>query len=110
MSQGWICVLIALALSVCGNARGQNSDSPAHGRKLIHREAPVYPDLARRVSLSGAVKLIATVAPSGSVKTVEPVGGNPVLLKAAQEAVMSSKYAPAPTETKELIELRFAIH
>jgi hypothetical protein len=38
---------------------------------------------------------------------IEPVGGNPVLLKAAQEAVGNWKYAPAPDETQALIELRF---
>jgi TonB family protein len=70
--------------------------------------SPVYPDLARRLQMSGVVKLSATVAPDGSVKSTKPVGGNPVLIKAAQDAVTTWKYAPAPDETRELIELRFS--
>jgi hypothetical protein len=33
--------------------------------------------------------------------------GDPVLIKAAQDAVMTWKFAPAAEETNELIELRF---
>jgi membrane protein involved in colicin uptake len=53
------------------------------------------------------VKLRATIAPNGMVKLIEPVGGNPVLIKAAQDAVSKWRYVPAPEETRELIELRF---
>jgi len=52
------------------------------------------------MQISGVVKLRAAIAPNGSVKWIEPVGGNPVLLKAAQEAVANWKYAPAPDETR----------
>jgi Gram-negative bacterial TonB protein C-terminal len=54
------------------------------------------------------VRLVAVVAPSGSVKLTQPVGGNPVLLQSAAEAVMRWKYEPAPEETKEQIEISFA--
>jgi len=66
----------------------------------VQQVAPVYPDLAKRMQISGVVKLRAAIAPNGSVKWIEPVGGNPVLLKAAQEAVANWKYAPAPDETR----------
>ena len=68
---------------------------------------PIYPDLAKRTNITGIVKLKATIGPNGSVKSVEPLGGNPVLIKAAQDAVTKWKYAPAPKETRQLIELRF---
>jgi TonB family protein len=57
--------------------------------------------------LAGVVKLQVTIAADGSVKSVSPLGGNPVLLKAAQEAVSRWKYTPAPEETLEVVELRF---
>jgi membrane protein involved in colicin uptake len=53
------------------------------------------------------VKLRATIAPNGSVKSIESVGGNPLLIKAAHEAVKKWRYAPAADETRESIELRF---
>jgi len=68
---------------------------------------PVYPDLARRLQMSGVVKLRATVAADGSVKSIETVGGHPILIKAAQDAVTKWKFAPAPAETRELIEINF---
>jgi TonB family protein len=97
-------VLLAIA---CGVVSAQDSETSRPTRELVHRVVPIYPELARRLQIYGVVKLRATVAANGSVKLIEPVGGNPVLMKAAQEAVAGWKYAPAPTETQELVELRF---
>jgi len=107
---GYRFILFLLLLAVAASAApAQDSDTSQHGRKVVHQVAPVYPDLAKRLQISGVVKLRATIAPNGSVKLIEPVGGNPVLLKAAQEAVTNWKYAPAHDETRELIELRFNV-
>ena len=76
-------------------------------RKVVVKVNPAYPDLARRLHISGTVKLRATIASNGSVKSVETVGGNPVLVKAAQEAITKWKFAPSPDETQEVVELRF---
>jgi len=73
----------------------------------VYKVAPVYPDLARRLQMSGVVKLTATVAPDGSVKSTRPLGGHPLFVKAAQDAVTNWKFAPAPEETRELVELHF---
>jgi len=79
---------------------------PEGQRKILNRVIPQYPDLARQTKLAGTVKIVATVAPNGSVKSVQTVGGNPVLLKAAQDAIYKWKWAPAAQESKELVELR----
>lgn len=68
---------------------------------------PIYPDIAKKMNLSGTVKVQATIAPDGTVKNVQPVGGSPVLIQAAQDAVYKWKFAAATAESKELIELRF---
>ena len=99
-------VLILLVLLTVAAAPAQDS-TPQQARKVLLRVNPLYPDLAKRLHLSGVVKVRATIAPNGSVKLVEPVGGNPVLLKAAQDAVSNWKFAPAPDETREVVELRF---
>ena len=96
-----LLVLLAVA------APAQDSGAAPSARKVVLKVNPIYPELARRMHISGIVKLRATIAPNGSVKSVEPVGGNPVLIKAGQEAVRNWKYAPAPDETWELVELRF---
>ena len=106
----WRCFIAVLLLLLTASARSvfaQDLDTSRQAREFVHKVAPIYPDLAKRLQISGIVKLRAAVAPNGSVKSIEPLGGNPVLLKAAVEAVGNWKYAPAPNETRELIELRF---
>jgi TonB family protein len=99
-------VLIFLLMLTVVPAPAQDA-TPPQERKVVLRVNPAYPDLARRMHLAGVVKLQVTIAADGSVKSVSPLGGNPVLLKSAQEAVSRWKYTPAPEETREVVELRF---
>jgi TonB family protein len=99
-----VCALLALF----GAASAQDSDLAEHGRKVAHRVIPNYPELAKQMKITGTVRLVAVVAPNGTVKMTQAVGGSPVLLKAAEDAVMKWKYASAPEESKELIELHFS--
>jgi TonB family protein len=82
-------------------------ESLAGVRRLTEKSLPVYPELARRLSLEGVVKLRVTVAPDGAVKQSEVLGGNPVLAKAAQDAVRKWRWAAAAQETKEEVQLNF---
>jgi TonB family protein len=100
-----ILFLIALTIYGPGPAQGQQSSSE-NVRRIVRQSAPAYPELARRMNLGGTVKVVAVVAADGSVKTVEPVGGSPVLIKAAQDAVAKWKFAPG-AESREPIELHF---
>ena len=59
------------------------------------------------MNLAGTVKVLATVAPDGSVKTGQPMGGSPLLIQAAEDAVYKWKFSAASAESKEPIELRF---
>lgn len=81
--------------------------SPASARRVMEKAAASYPELARKMNLAGTVKLRVSVAPDGTVKQSEVLGGNPVLAKAAQDTVRKWKWAPAPQETKEPVELNF---
>jgi TonB family protein len=76
-------------------------------RKIVSRVTPAYPELARKMSLEGSVKLLVTVAPNGAVKSVQTVGGSPVLAKAAEDSVYKFRWIPAKQESREIIELRF---
>jgi protein TonB len=77
-------------------------------RKAIKNPAPAYPAFAKGINLSGTVKIKAVISPEGQVKQVEVVGGHPLLVNAAVDAVKQWKYAPAKTETP--IELEFHFH
>jgi TonB family protein len=101
----WIAVaVVALCFLAVSTAQEQPEVS---ARSVVTRVVPVYPELARKWSFEGVVKLRVTVAPDGAVKSSEVVGGSPLLIKSAQDAVARWKWAPAPHETKEVVELKF---
>jgi len=82
-------------------------EQPENKRALVNKVVPVYPDLARKMQLHGIVRVEVIIAPSGKVKATQVLGGNPVLAKAAVDAIQQWKWAPAPQETQALIELSF---
>ena len=76
-------------------------------RKIKTKVAPVYPELARRMSISGVVKVQVVVAPNGSVKNAKIVGGHPVLANSAVDAVKKWRFEPASEETTGVVEFKF---
>jgi TonB family protein len=76
-------------------------------RKTKSQVSPTYPDLARRMSITGVVKIQVRVDKSGMVKETKLIGGHPVLANAAMEAVKRWKYEPGPEETVGIVEFRF---
>jgi len=82
-------------------------EQPEAKRKIVNKVVPVYPELASKMQIRGTVKLEVVVAPNGKVKSTAVIGGSPVLVKAAVDAIEKWKWAPAPQETKELLELNF---
>jgi TonB family protein len=99
-----VVLLCSIALPAGLAQSGQVSDT---GRKLVRKIDPDYPEMARRANLVGTVKIYAVVAPDGTVKSVEPVGGSPLLVQSSEKAILQWKFAPASGESKELVELRF---
>ncbi len=106
----WRCVgLFAVALvAVTGLMSAQSAPAEAHPeRKIASRVAPAYPELAKRMHIHGVVRLEAVVRPNGSVKSSRALGGNPVLVDAALDAVGKWKFEPAQSETTEVVQLAF---
>jgi TonB family protein len=104
-------VLVASMLffgCLCFGAAAQTSESSfTNARRVMQKIVPNYPQMARKMGLSGTVKVVARVAPDGTVKSVEAVGGSPLLVQATEDALMKWKFAPAAAESKELIEIHF---
>ena len=102
----------SIALVVVGTAtaffsRPVFAQQAKGSRPILTKVIPRYPDLARPMRLAGTVKLTVTVASNGSVTSVQAVGGHPLLLKAAEDAIYRWKWAPASADSQESIELRF---
>ena len=76
-------------------------------RQIRHSISPVYPEIAERMNLKGAVQLQATVRPDGTVKGVKVLGGHPLLADAVVRAVMQWKYQPGAKETIEVVKFSF---
>lgn len=76
-------------------------------RKAKAKVMPKYPELARRMKITGLVKVQATVAPNGAVKEMKVIGGHPVLASAVLEAVQKWRFEAGPQETTEGLEFRF---
>jgi protein TonB len=103
------CILFLLVFScfLVPAVTAQSQRPSSEIRPVVRKTEPRYPEIARRMNISGTVKVIAVVAPDGKVKAVEPAGGHPLLIQAAQEAIVQWRFAPASTESRESIELHF---
>jgi TonB family protein len=99
---------MALTTSLA-TAQGSSTSSEKAGteRKVATRVAPNYPDLAKKMHIHGAVRVEAVVRPNGTVKSTRVLGGNPVLVDAAIEAVGKWKFESTQSETTEVVQLVF---
>jgi TonB family protein len=88
-------------------AWGQEIKGQETNRKVKNKVPPLYPELARRMNISGVVKVRVTIAANGSVKDAQLVGGHPVLASAAMDAVKKWRFETRPEETAETVEFRF---
>ena len=97
-----------LLVLTMGMAAAQNAPvtSPSE-RKVATRVAPVYPELAKKMHIRGIVRVEAVVKPNGAVKATRVLGGNPVLIEAAKDAVTKWKFETAQSETTEVVQLSF---
>jgi TonB family protein len=57
--------------------------------------------------IHGVVRVEAVVKANGTVKSTRVLGGNPVLVDAAIEAVGKWKFEPGQNETTQVVQLTF---
>jgi TonB family protein len=93
------------ALALIQPVQGMGQDQLT--RKVKSRVAPVYPDIARRMSITGTVRVIVVVSSNGTIKSTKLVGGHPILVNAAMDALKKWKFEPASDESTGLVEFKF---
>jgi outer membrane biosynthesis protein TonB len=76
-------------------------------RKVVKKVEPIYPPIAGKLHLTGVVKMVLQVTPEGKVASLHTVGGNPILVVAAEGAVKQWKYEAAPKESNEIATVTF---
>lgn len=79
-------------------------------RRVRTKTTAAYPDLARRMYVSGKVKLEAVVGPDGKVRSSRVLGGHPLLARAAQDAMKEWRFEPAAEESTVVVEFQFRLN
>jgi protein TonB len=103
---GLVAVLGGTAV-VAPKALAQDSTTDSAKRKVRVRVTPEYPDLAKQMNVNGKVKIEARIAPDGHVADTRVVGGSPLLVNAALDALKKWRFEPGPKETTEVVEFTF---
>ncbi len=102
-ASSWLNALIVGSALLLGLTLTAN----AADRKVKQQVPPEYPALARQFNASGVVKLSIEVSPNGDVRGVKPIGGHPLLIPAAENAVKKWKFEPAKESSTEIVEFKF---
>jgi TonB family protein len=102
-------VLASLGATLLSGTLGfaQSASTDEAKRKVKTKVAPSYPELAKRMSVTGKVKIEVIIAPDGHVKSTKAIGGHPLLVQACQDAVKEWKFLPAPEESTQIVEFEF---
>ena len=74
----------------------------ADARKPVANPDPEYPEIARRMNITGTVRIEIVVATDGTIKSMKVMGGHPLLVDAVQKALKKWKYAPGAETTMQL--------
>jgi TonB family protein len=103
----FVVLAFAAVLLWGASAFAQAGSTDESKRKIKSRTTPAYPELARRMSVSGKVKIEVVIAPDGHVKSTRVIGGHPLLVQTCQDAVREWKFVPAAEETTQIVEFEF---
>jgi TonB family protein len=101
-------LLLGFVAAVLTNAAVGQEDGELQ-RRVMTKVAPAYPAIARRsnMNITGTVKVRVVVAKDGSIKESKVVGGHPLLVNAAMDALKKWKFEPANEESSGTVEFRF---
>jgi TonB family protein len=102
-----LLAVLTLAMTAPVAVLGQQTQNEELVRRAKSKVQPVYPELARRMNITGTVKVEVVVAPNGTVKEARVVGGHPVLANVALEAAKKWRFEPASVESSGVIDFKF---
>ena len=97
-----ITLTLSFAVLACLPASATDEE-----RRPTSRVAPQYPELAKKMKVTGAVRLEITIASDGTVRFVRALGGHPLLVEAATAAVKKWRYKPAIGESITVVQFHF---
>jgi len=108
MGVGLAVIAMGAGLGVVGlRAQGTQSEIVRRAKSKVQ---PEYPELARKMNITGTVRIEVVVAANGTVKDAKIMGGHPVLATAALEAVKKWRFEPAAMESSGVVDFKFEPH
>jgi TonB family protein len=103
-----LALLLAGSVAVTHQTSAQeNSSTDTTKRKVRSKVVPDYPALAKQMNVTGKVKIETTISADGHVLNTKVIGGSPLLVNAALDALKKWRFEPAPKDTTEVIEFEF---
>ncbi len=103
-----LCSQLAYAAILCLLA-ASTVTARADDRPVKMRVQPVYPELAKRMKISGSVSVQATIDAEGKVTDAKATTGNRLLGGAAEDAVKKWKFAPGDGVAVVTVEITFTM-
>jgi TonB family protein len=71
------------------------SSSQESAPKPLKKVIPEYPEVLKRMGVSGIVRLRVTIGPDGSIKEIEVRGGSAIFTESVSKAVKQWRYPPS---------------
>ena len=96
-----LCLALALAFLPASLVPQENEP------KVLKKVLPAYPEILKKMGVSGTVRVKVTIAADGSVKDVEARGGNAIFIDAVAAAVRSWKYVAGERQRTADISVTF---
>jgi Gram-negative bacterial TonB protein C-terminal len=101
-----LLVLILIFTITADWLRAQTS-AAGSSRRVRVAAKPEYSALAKRLNLSGLVRVEVQIAPDGKVKKAHVIGGHPVLGIDAEKAALLTEFEAASSQTTQILEFHF---
>ena len=81
---------------------------------VIKKVQPQYPQTAQQMRIQGAVQLEASISKAGDITNLKVLSGDPILARAAADAVRKWKYNPyflngEPVEIQTVVTVNFKL-
>lgn len=102
-----LATLLFSSAAIAPQSLAQENSAENTKRKVKTRVVPDYPVLARQMNVTGKVKIEATISADGRVTSTRVVGGSPLLVNSASDALKKWRFEPGTKETTEIIEFDF---
>src|SRR5271154_1821965 len=105
-----LAMILGGSLAAVPRASAQENSADTAKRKVRIKSVPDYPELAKQMNATGKVKIEATISADGRVTNTKVLGGSPLLVGAAQDALKKWRFEPAAKESVEVVEFDFSGH